>query len=129
MNRIERLAQAVEQLGNHVAAVVRISNAMDSLLKDAIRGVTLETKDAIFAMIKDMHDKFRVEHFRGIISTLNVAIDVSDKLWAEEPVLGGNEDEDEEKGAPVETLAEGHDGNDDPAGPSAKEPPEKDGTP
>lgn len=87
MNRIERLEKVVTDLGNHVAAVIRMSNRMDGLLKDAKGDLSPQTKDAILRDIADMHSAFRIERFRALIANVNAAVEISRQLLAEEPVV------------------------------------------
>ena len=86
MSDIERLAHASTELANHVAAVVRMSNELVGLLRDAVRDdVDAVTKFAVLARIKAMHDAFRAEHFHGTIASVNVVMEVSDRLYQVEP--------------------------------------------
>ena len=104
MDTLDHLSQTSTNLANHVAEVVRISNAFDDILKDAVRGdISPMTKTALFAQLKAMHDGFRAEHFRQLIATLNETIADIETLWNEAPASTGQgnpETPGEEPGIP-----------------------------
>lgn len=86
MNDIERLSNATTALANHVAAVVRMSNELDGMLKDAVKpDMAPATRLAVLSRIKDMHDTFRLEHFRGAIASVNTVVEIVDQLYQAEP--------------------------------------------
>ena len=86
MNDVERLAKAATELGNHVAAFVRMSNGIARLLTDGERpDLDPATVRAIARAVKDEHDGFRREHLRGMIDSLNEVVATSDAMYQAEP--------------------------------------------
>lgn len=90
MNDVERLAKAATELGNHVAAVVRLSNVFTGILKDGDRDdLDPMTRRVILRAAKAEHDAFRSAHFRGMIDALNEVVALSDAMYQAEPVVPG----------------------------------------
>ena len=103
MSDIERLAHASTELANHVAAVVRMSNELAELLKDAVRDdVAVMTKLAVLARVKAMHDAFRAEHFHGAIKSVNTVVGAVDAMYQAAPLSPALPGED----TPVVQLAD-----------------------
>lgn len=87
MNDIERLAKAATELGNHVAAVVRLSNVLTGILKDGDRDdLDPMTRRVVLHAAKMEHDSFRSAHFRGMIDALNEVVSTADAMYQAEPV-------------------------------------------
>lgn len=87
MSDIERLAHASTELANHVAAVIRLSNVLTGLLKDGAReDLDPETRRVLLGAAGLEHSQFRAEHFRGLISTMNTVVEITDRLYQAEPV-------------------------------------------
>ena len=87
MNDVERLAKAATELGNHVAAVVRLSNVLTGILKDGDRDdLDPMTRRVILRAAKTEHDSFRSAHFRGMIDALNEVVSTADAMYQAEPV-------------------------------------------
>ena len=75
MSDVEKLAKAATELGNHVAAVVRLSNVLTGILKDGDRDdLDPMTRRVILRAAKADHDAFRSAHFRGMIDALNEVV-------------------------------------------------------
>lgn len=88
MSDIERLAKAATELGNHVAAAVRLSNVLTGILKDGDRDdLDPMTRRVILRAAKAEHDSFRSAHFRGMIGALNEVVALSDAMYQAEPVV------------------------------------------
>lgn len=86
MNDVERLAKAAMELGNHVAAVVRLSNVFTGILKDGDRDdLDPMTRRVILRAAKMEHDSFRSAHFRGMIDALNEVVSTADAMYQAEP--------------------------------------------
>lgn len=86
MNDAERLAKAATELGNHVAAVVRLSNVLTGILKDGDRDdLDPMTRRVILHAAKAEHDSFRSAHFRGMIDALNEVVSMADAMYQAEP--------------------------------------------
>ena len=86
MSDVERLAKAATELGNHVAAVVRMSNVLAGILKDGDRDdIDVQTRRVILRAAKSEHDAFRSAHFRGLIDSLNLVVEIADRMWQAEP--------------------------------------------
>ena len=87
MSDVERLAKAATELGNHVAAVVRLSNVLTGILKDGDRDdLDPMTRRVILRAAKADHDAFRSAHFRGMIDALNDVVSQVDAMYQAEPV-------------------------------------------
>ena len=87
MNDVERLAKAATELGNHVAAVVRLSNVLAGILRDGDRDdLDPMTRRVILRAAKAEHDSFRSAHFRGMIDALNEVVSTADAMYQAEPV-------------------------------------------
>ena len=92
MSDIENLAKAATELGNHVAAVVRLSNVLTGILKDGNRGdIDDMTRRVILRAVKELHDEFRERHFRGLLDTLNAVVTTADRMYQAEPAVPGEE--------------------------------------
>lgn len=88
MSDVERLAKAVTELGNHVAAAVRLSNVLTGILKDGDRDdLDPMTRRVILRAAKTDHDAFRSAHFRGMVDALNEVVALSDAMYQAEPVV------------------------------------------
>lgn len=86
MSDIDQLAKAAMELGNHVAAAVRMSNVLTGVLKDGDRDdIDVQTRRVLLRAAKAEHDKFRSEHFRGLLDSLNAVVETADRLWQAEP--------------------------------------------
>lgn len=91
-NKVEELHKAAVELGGHVAAAVRVSNQLDGLLSDLAHvGLSEATRSAIAAQALSMHRKFRSEHFRGLVDSMNATFSAADGLFNEEPLPGTQE--------------------------------------
>lgn len=87
MSDIEQMAKAVTDLGNHVAAAVRLSNVLTGILKDGVRDdLDPMTRRVILRAAKAEHDAFRSEHFRGLLDSLNAVVNIADGMWQSEPI-------------------------------------------
>lgn len=88
-NKVEELHKAAVELGGHVAAAVRLSNQLDGMLSDLAHvGLSEATRSAIAAQALSMHRKFRSEHFRGLVDSMNATFGAADGLFKEEPLPG-----------------------------------------
>lgn len=88
MSDTERLAKAATELGNHVAAAVRLSNVLTGILKDGDRDdLDPMTRRVILRAAKAEHDSFRSAHFRGMIDALNEVVSLSDAMYQAEPAV------------------------------------------
>ena len=102
MNDVERLAKAATELGNHVAAAVRLSNVLTGILKDGDRDdLDPMTRRVILRAAKAEHDSFRSAHFRRMIDALNEVVSLSDAMYQAEPVVPEPESVLPEPGAAV----------------------------
>ena len=115
MSDIENLANAATELGNHVAAAIRLSNVLYGLLGDGDRDdLDKETRRVLLRAAKTEHDKFREEHFHGLISSVNAVVELSDRLYQAEP-LAPLPPAIPEEGAPVAQLADAQEATPDAA--------------
>lgn len=120
MNDVERLAKAATELGNHVAAAVRLSNVLTGILKDGDRDdLDPMTRRVILRAAKAEHDSFRSAHFRGMIDALNEVVSTADAMYQAEPAATEPEPAPAEPGAAVlgdvTVNPEGADGEPAPA--------------
>lgn len=92
-NKVEELHKAAVELGGHVAAAVRLSNQLDGMLSDLAHvGLSEATRSAIAAQALSMHRKFRSEHFRGLVDSMNATFGAADGLFKEEPLPGSTQE-------------------------------------
>lgn len=112
-NKVEELHKAAVELGGHVAAAVRLSNQLDGMLSDLAHvGLSEATRSAIAAQALSMHRKFRSEHFRGLVDSMNATFGAADGLFKEEPLPGAQEPAPEPDGGdtPKPAPEPGNDG-------------------
>ena len=85
---MEQLAKSATELGNHVAAFIRLSNTLAGVLKDGDRDdLDGMTRRVLLRAMKTEHDEFRAEHFRGLVDSLNTVVSLADAMYQAEPVL------------------------------------------
>ena len=112
MSDIERLAHAVTELANHVAAAVRLSNELTGILRDGDRDdIDAATRRVILRGAKTDHEEFRGSHFRGLVDSLNTVVAISDAMYQAEPAAPDEPDvppsaAPAEDNAPIARLAD-----------------------
>lgn len=112
MNDIERLAHAVTELANHVAAAVRLSNEFTGILRDGDRDdIDAATRRVILRAAKTGHEEFRDSHFRGLVDSLNAVVAMADAMYQAEPAVPEGPDVQTsvppaEDNAPIARLAD-----------------------
>jgi hypothetical protein len=117
LDEIEQLSNAATELGNHVAAAVRLSNTLAKILADGdLADIDCATRRVIMHWALVENERFRADHFQGLLSSLNAVVGIADRLWQAEPGPPPASDEPDAGETPDETKAKAE--HDDPS-PSA----------